>query len=159
MWCRGLDACWLHRTATLMIWATFLWAEPCEALEVQRRRRTNLCRHVSFKKKKNCQGRCHCFWTRIEWLPVGNSKGPGKHMWWQKEDKVKELVFLLSTHQDEISLWPDCVRFVLKIKAEFQLPTGWTHQQVLLFQDSTDHPYLHSAPFGVSSTSSTGTKD
>lgn len=34
MWCRGLDARWLHRTATLMIWATFHWPDPYEALEV-----------------------------------------------------------------------------------------------------------------------------
>lgn len=36
MWCWGLDARWLRRTATLMIWATFLWTESYEALEAQR---------------------------------------------------------------------------------------------------------------------------
>lgn len=39
MWCSGPDAHWLHRTVTLMISAAFLWAEPSEALEVQRRRK------------------------------------------------------------------------------------------------------------------------
>lgn len=33
---------------------------------------------------------------------------------------ARGLVFLLTTHQEEISLWPNCVSFVLKLKAILQ---------------------------------------
>lgn len=70
MWCRWLDARWLHRTATLMIWTTFLRTEPYEALEVAVQAQICAVRH-SNAKAKIVTSRCHCLWTKIAWFAAG----------------------------------------------------------------------------------------
>lgn len=116
MWCTGLDAHWLHRTATLMIWATFLWTEPYEALEVHKsvppcfitQYARKLSEHMSLPLDKDNLIHCRNRFGKLENTGSVRTKG------------VRGLVFLLTTHQEEISLWPNCVIFVLKLKAILQ---------------------------------------
>lgn len=111
MWCRELDAHWLHRTATLMIWATFL------TIPWKCRHKPALPCLITQYAKKNCHSRCHSLWTRITWFTAGIFWGIGKQSEWGKKEGGERISGFVFSHQEEISLWPNCVRIFVKVKS------------------------------------------
>lgn len=63
---------------------------------------------------------------------------------------ARGLVFLLTTHQGEISLWPNCVRFVFNLKAVLQYeisPKGAEHTNESHYFRGVQAPLLLRSPF------------
>ena len=82
MWCGELRAHWLHRTATLIIWATFLSTGRYEAPDSEAQAQTyNILPHCTL-----CLHRYHRLWTTTPWL---NHRNPSRL--WKTGSERREM--------------------------------------------------------------------